>query len=858
MRIIRLLPLAAGLALCTQATAQTTAAYQWDSVAIGGGGFVSGIVPSRTQPNLFYARTDVGGAYRWDNASSRWVGLTDWVSEDETGLLGAESIALDPKDSAKVYILAGISYFNGGKTVIMRSSNYGQTFALTDVTNQFRAHGNGMGRQNGERLQVDPGSSNVLFVGTRFNGLFKSSDSGVSWSRVASLPVTTTPNENGISFVLLDPTSVSGGVAQRIFVAVSRFGSVGPNLYRSNNAGATFTPVAGAPGAFMAQRAALAGDGNLYITYGNGAGPHGHWAQPEPMDNGQIWKYNVASGAWTNVTPAGFARPFGGISVDPGNSQRLVASTVNTYMQQGDAWGDRIFISTNGGAAWTDTVARGFADDSAGVSWIAGHAIHWAGSIEFNPFNAKNVLITSGNGVFRTADIDATPVTWSFNVKGLEETVPLNIASIPGGPLLTSIGDYDGFRHSDVTQYAPIHTPRMGSTSGLAFAATNPAVLARVGSLMYTSSNGGSTWTQTPAINGASGQVALSANGSVLLHSPSNSATTYRSTNLGGSWSVVGGLSTANLRPVADLVNSNKFYVYNNGTMLVSTNGGVSFAAAGTLASGGSNVIRAVPGLEGNLWVPLYGGGLARSTNSGASFSTVGNVSYCGAVGFGRAATGATHPTVFIWGTVGGVRGVYRSTDVGATWVRVNDDAHEYGGPANGQFVSGDLNTFGVVYMSSAGRGVVYGKPTTTVPPQPPGGAVRVLSRSSAKCMDVNAGSLASGAAIIQFTCGTGANQQWTVEDAGGGFVRLKVGHSGMCLDIASQSTANSIGIVQRTCGTGSSQQWTRQDAGSNYYRLINRFSAKCVDVPGNSTANSVQLIQWTCGSGNNQQWINN
>jgi hypothetical protein len=670
---------------------------------------------------------------------------------------------------------------------------------------------------------------------------------------VSALPVTTTPNENGVSFVLLDPTSISGGVAQRIFVGVSRFGSVGPSFYRSNDGGASFSAVTGAPTSLMPQRAVLAGDGNMYITYANGAGPHGHWSQPEPMDTGQIWKYNVASGTWTNVTPAGFTTPFGGISVDPNNPQRLIASTINTYMAQGDAWGDHMFITTDGGATWTDVVSRGFSEDSGGVSWIDGNSIHWAGSFEFNPFNTKQAYVTSGNGVFRSVDIDAIPTHWSFFVKGLEETVPLQSVSVPGGPLVTSIGDYDGFRHTDVTQYGAVHTPRMGTTTGLAHAAGNPSTLVRVGNSMYYTTNTGASWTQAASTRGSKGQVALNANGTVLLHSPDESSTTFRSTDFGGSWTTVAGLSTANLRPVADMVNANKFYAYNNGTMLVSTNAGVSFSPAGTLASGGSNVIRTIPGFEGHIWVALNGGGLARSTNSGTSFTTLANVSYCGAVGFGKAAPGASYPTLYIWGTVGGTRGVWRSTDTGASWVRVNDDAHEYGGPANGQFVMGDMNTYGVVYMSSAGRGVLYGKPATPTPT-----STRVRSRSSGKCMDVNGASQGSGAIVIQWSCGTSANQQWIVEDAGGGFSRLKVSHSGMCLDIASQSSANGVGLVQATCGTGASQQWTRQDAGGGYYRLINRFSNKCADVPGASGADGVQLVQWSCNGGQNQQWINN
>lgn len=65
--------------------------------------------------------------------------------------------------------------------------------------------------------------------------------------------------------------------------------------------------------------------------------------------------------------------------------------------------------------------------------------------------------------------------------------------------------------------------------------------------------------------------------------------------------------------------------------------------------------------------------------------------------------------------------GIHRSIDEGATWTRINDNDHEYGGPGNGQFVIGDMNVYGRVYMSTAGRGIVYGEaasctPTTIVP----------------------------------------------------------------------------------------------------------------------------------------------
>ncbi|HWO14966.1 MAG TPA: hypothetical protein VNN80_35930, partial [Polyangiaceae bacterium] len=158
------------------ASSANAAGYCWRPVTIGGGGFVSGIVASDRVANLIYARTDVGGAYRWSEDGQRWVALNDWVSEDEVGLLGVESLALDPSAPNRLYMLAGINYFNGGKTALLSSEDYGATLAVHDVTAQFTAHGNGMGRQSGERLAVDPNDGSILFTGTRQHGLFRSVD----------------------------------------------------------------------------------------------------------------------------------------------------------------------------------------------------------------------------------------------------------------------------------------------------------------------------------------------------------------------------------------------------------------------------------------------------------------------------------------------------------------------------------------------------------------------------------------------------------------------------------------------------------------------------------------------------------
>ncbi|MCX7727066.1 MAG: hypothetical protein N2053_09490, partial [Chitinispirillaceae bacterium] len=350
--------------------------YRWTTVKIGGGGFVSAIIADPKEKNLFYARTDVGGAYRWDESSKSWIPLLDWVSSEERGLLGVEAIAVDPQVKGRIYLTAGTSYWNDGKSMFLRSDDYGKTWQKIDVTSQFKVHGNGMGRANGERLAVDPNNSNIIFCGTRWNGLFKSTNRGESWTKVSSLNITTTPNENGICFVIIDKNSVKDGKSQIIYVGVSRENE---NLYVSKDGGETWNLIEGRPTAagIMPQRAILSNDGNLlYVTYGNGAGPHPQqWGGVNHYYNrGAVYKYNTKSGSWTDISPVNFMAgldsitsvhygTYSGISIDPSNPARIVVTSVNSWRgpqywkiddKWKDFWGDNIFISEDSGKSWLE------------------------------------------------------------------------------------------------------------------------------------------------------------------------------------------------------------------------------------------------------------------------------------------------------------------------------------------------------------------------------------------------------------------------------------------------------------------------------------------------------------------------
>ena len=160
----------------------------WASAKFGGGGYVTGLVFHPTSPNVLYARTDVGGAYRWDQPSSSWIPITDGFGAAESFQHGVESIALDPNNDQLVYMVTGMYASADATARLYISSNRGSSW--TAVNLPFSAGANNVGRAIGERLSVDPNNPAILFYGSRTAGLWKSADSGRTWNQVTSLSST--------------------------------------------------------------------------------------------------------------------------------------------------------------------------------------------------------------------------------------------------------------------------------------------------------------------------------------------------------------------------------------------------------------------------------------------------------------------------------------------------------------------------------------------------------------------------------------------------------------------------------------------------------------------------------------------
>ncbi len=147
----------------TGASAQS---YTWQNAKIVGGGFVDGIVAHPGQNGLFYARTDVGGAYRYNSSTSTWVPLLDWTTAANWYEIGVDSIAIDPNNTNQLYMAVGeyAAETYDGDGAILISSNQGASFYTSSLP--FRVGSNDNGRNGGERLQVDQNLGSVLFYGT--------------------------------------------------------------------------------------------------------------------------------------------------------------------------------------------------------------------------------------------------------------------------------------------------------------------------------------------------------------------------------------------------------------------------------------------------------------------------------------------------------------------------------------------------------------------------------------------------------------------------------------------------------------------------------------------------------------------
>ena len=503
-------------------------------------------------------------------------------------------------------------------------------------------------------------------------------------------------------------------------------------LYRTHDGGETFSAVPQQPSKLIPSHAAFDASGTLYISYVNAPGPG-------DITSGAVFKYDPNAGVFSDITPRAPNESdrfgYGGLGVDIQHPGTLLVTTIDRWL-----YGDAIFRTTDAGAHWTNLLDNAIRDTrGAGYLYFAHRKLGpptWMGDIDIDPFDANRVLHASGHGVWASDDIGKRdkkkPVHFAFFNDGLEETLVTALVSPSrGAQLISGLADICGFRHDDIER-SPLQgmhsNPVCNTTTSLDYAALEPDIVVRSGTLWGAgkhaaiSRDGAKTWTPVPnEPQGAEtgGALIISADASSLVWALKDRVPAH-SLDQGKTWRTVvglpkpqGPLGALSLRLASDRVNAQKLYAYDasQGIAYVSNDAGARFEATQSglpmLADWArtSSSLQAMPSVEGEVWLTT-GKALFRSIDSGRSYSALAHVQESHALGFGKGPRDLS--SLFLVGTIAGVAGLFRSDDLGRSFVRINDDQHQFGVVSH---VTGDPRRFGRVYLGTGGRGILVGDP---------------------------------------------------------------------------------------------------------------------------------------------------
>ncbi|SMF31629.1 hypothetical protein SAMN02745866_02093 [Alteromonadaceae bacterium Bs31] len=742
--------------------------YTWRNITLGAGGFAPNIIFSPVENGLAYLRTDMGGAYRWEAKIDSWVPLQDGMRE--SSYFGIESIAADPKNANVVHMAAGM--YKNDPAAMLRSFDKGRNWEIVPVP--YKMGGNEDGRGMGERLAIDPNNTDILYFGSRHDGLIRSTDKGASWHKLANfpykglgLPAKQYSTNAGISFIVFQQSSkqvsqaffnqtseqtseqASEQASEKIYATSTLFVAVADkttqHLFRSDDGAKSWQAVENEPPKHLRPAQGVIDGQFLYITYANSPGPNG-------VKSGAVYKHNINTGEWINITPGHNNTPnkkgsnppggFMGISVDAQNPGTLVVATMNRWHP-----GNTIFRSTDGGQSWVELAKRSSRDVSTApyLRWgnQAASFGWWIAGLAINPFNSEELVYTTGATVYRTQEASSSgKIHWQPWISGIEQTAVITLRSLPEGPeLLSGFGDISGFSHTNFDQSPQVMftNPVFGNTNVIDYAAVKPNIVVRSGTpsksgaptLAY-SEDFGMSWQalQTPKFKLERGEKAqrydLSGDNALIVNADGSTLMFMATAPLisrdkGANWRPAIGLPL-HARPIADKLKPQRFYAldFDNSVIYQSNNGGASFRRLATQGLP-SNIkherptwreeawpLLAAPYSEGHVWY-VSGTGLYRSIDGGLSFAKRPSDLHVEEMDFGKPAPGRSEPSLVAIGTMADERAIWRSDDSGQSWIKISDDKHVYG--QRYRCIAGDLRHFGRVYVGTDGRGIVMGEP---------------------------------------------------------------------------------------------------------------------------------------------------
>ncbi len=531
------LPLLAAILALLASVSASAGLNRWTTHGPAGDRFDLGVDP--TNPDHM-ALGGFASVYITHDGGQSW-------SRESRGLEQTEifSVAFDPQNPSILY---------AGGYGVFRSTNDGESW-------QWRAdgiHGIPM-----DVLVVDPIATTTIYVGSE-GGLFRSTDSGCSWSPWSSGMT----DPLGSPFILdleIDPSDPSTFYA----------GLFGGSLFKSTDRGAHWSPMkSGIP--YDTVRTITIDTSNpsrLFVAASQGGGDLG------PLVSG-FFESDNAAGSWHPVFPSLPAGTAWRISIDPGSPSTLYAALGGVGFlkstDNGITWGtiddgidtafsegplrlivdprtstsllaveDGVFRSVDGGASWTDLT------DSIVSSSME--------TILLDPSAPSTVYTGSERGLFRSLDAGGS---WELISSPAEPESPELLGAAATNPTTlyaTSFVSFGLYRSIDAGAHwqelfedgssTPFpHTVRVLVDPG------DPGhiyAVSRYG--IFESGDGGDSWsspTPNPSSNGLSDMVVEWGNPDVFYGSDGYSV--FRSPDSGQTWADISdGLSPAIVQKLA-------------------------------------------------------------------------------------------------------------------------------------------------------------------------------------------------------------------------------------------------------------------------------------------------------------------
>lgn len=456
--------------------------YEYKNLPIPGGGYVTGFLYGKTEDEnrpVLYARTDIGGTYRFEEKEEKWVSLISHVTQEDLNETFPIALAVDDLYPGRLLIACGVDRVSEG--VLAISEDYGETFTYEKLP--AWAHGNANGRGTADRLWVE---GSVIYFASMRDGLFKSDDFGKTWKECKALP------EKYLTFVTKKGEALIVGSAGVTRANRETFLMRGHSLYVSYDGGLSFEElhepvhrlIDGSPFSGVVAQRYVFDEDYLYVTFAaTGKRAYvfdlGYSCDGGDVMDGHVVRYTLEKGEDGHVRKIGKM-----VDITPGRSS-LVTGTRQDQIKKGELLeygfsgisvskqtpgmvvcstivkndGDSVFLSLDYGESWKQVLYDlvdgeiTFRAPYMRPECNGGHSlIHWLSDFKINPLNENEGWFNSGTGVFRTKNLKEEVVKFTDWCDGIEETVHLNIYGIPGekGRVIDILGDLGGFVFDDL------------------------------------------------------------------------------------------------------------------------------------------------------------------------------------------------------------------------------------------------------------------------------------------------------------------------------------------------------------------------------------------------------------------------